>query len=113
MSARPVRARHRFVLSVLVALVLAACLSGAALGAAPPADTGARATTQNPVDINTADVKTLESVPGIGPALAKRIVDFRAEHGSFRRVDDLLKIRGIGEKSLDKLRPFLTVGKRG
>ena len=62
-----------------------------------------------PVDVNTASIDKLIEVPGIGPATAKRIVEFRQKNGPFKRVDDLLKIRGIGEKSLEKLRPYLKV----
>ena len=65
-----------------------------------------------PLDLNTASEGELTEVPGIGPALAKRIVEFRDEHGSFKRVDDLMKVRGIGEKSLEKIRPHVTVGKK-
>lgn len=64
------------------------------------------------VDVNTATVEELVKVPGIGDALAQRIVEFRSKNGPFERVDDLLKVRGIGEKSLEKLRPHLRAGAR-
>ncbi len=64
------------------------------------------------VDVNTATVDDLAKVPGIGDALAQRIVEFRTKNGPFERVDDLLKVRGIGEKSLEKLRPHLRAGAR-
>ncbi len=66
-----------------------------------------------PVDVNTATAEELQSVPGIGETLAKRIVEFRQEHGPFEKVDDLLNVRGIGVTSLDKLRPFLTIKRSG
>ncbi len=53
----------------------------------------------------------LVTVPGIGKALAQRIVEFREKNGPFAKIDDLIKVRGIGEKSLQRLRPYLTVGK--
>ena len=62
------------------------------------------------IDINQASVARLQDVPGIGPALASRIVAWRDEHGPFERVDDLLNVRGIGVKTLEKLRPYLEVG---
>lgn len=65
------------------------------------------------VDVNRASESELQVVPGIGPAMAKRIVEWRTEHGRFERLDDLLNIRGIGVKTLDKLRPYLTVGDEG
>jgi competence protein ComEA len=62
------------------------------------------------VNINTASAEELNSLPGIGPALAKRIVDYRREHGPFAQVDDLLAVKGIGPKMLDKIRDRLSVG---
>lgn len=59
------------------------------------------------VNINTADAKTLESLPGIGPAYAARIIDYRAKNGFFTSYDELLKIKGIGKKRLEKLLPFI------
>ena len=50
-------------------------------------------------------------VPGIGKSLSQRILAFRDKNGPFQSVDDLLKVQGIGEKSIQKLRPYLTVAK--
>lgn len=61
------------------------------------------------VDINSASAAELQKVPGIGPALAQRIIQFREEHGPYERIDDLLNVRGIGVRSLERLRPYLTV----
>lgn len=63
------------------------------------------------VNINLATTQELESLPQVGPALAKRIVDFRETHGAFKSVDDLLKVQGIGEKILAKLRDRVTVSR--
>lgn len=59
------------------------------------------------ININTADVKLLQELPGIGPAYAKRIVAYRQKNGDFKAKDELLKIRGIGEKRLAKIKPFI------
>jgi comEA protein len=61
------------------------------------------------IDINAATAEQLQRVPGIGETLARRIIEFREEHGPFEKVDDLLNVQGIGTTSLDKMRPFLTV----
>jgi competence protein ComEA len=77
--------------------------SGAAFAAAAPAPAGK-------VNINTATAEQLAAVPGIGDTLAARIVEQRGKAGSFKSVQDLLTVKGIGEKSLAKLEPQLTVG---
>jgi competence protein ComEA len=59
----------------------------------------------SPVDINRATEQELQQLPGIGPTLARRIIEARP----FRSVDDLRRVRGIGARTLDKLRPFVTV----
>ena len=63
-----------------------------------------------PIDLNAANVKELQESPGIGPVTAQRIIDMRQKSGRFKRVEDLLAIRGISQKKLDALRPYVTVG---
>jgi len=64
-----------------------------------------------PVNINTANSEQLQQVPGIGPATAQKILQMRKSYGPFKSVDDLLAIRGLGQKRLNKMRKYLTVGK--
>ncbi len=61
------------------------------------------------LDLNTATVEQLQQLPGIGPTTAKTIVRFREKSGPFRRVEELLVIRGITKAKLEKLRPYVTV----
>lgn len=61
------------------------------------------------VDLNSADAHTLQRLPGIGPALAERIVTFRIRNGPFLFAEDLLMVRGIGKKTLERLAPLITV----
>lgn len=61
------------------------------------------------INVNTANQKELESVKGIGPAKAKAILDYRAKHGPFKTVGDLDKVKGIGKKTLDEIRPQVAV----
>lgn len=65
----------------------------------------------HPININTASSADLQQVPGIGPSTAQKILDTRKSYGAFKSVDDLLAIRGIGPKKLEKMRKYLTVGK--
>ena len=61
------------------------------------------------VNINTADAAALETLPGVGPAIAERIVSDRETHGPYGSVDDLLRVQGIGEKKLEALRSSVCV----
>lgn len=57
-----------------------------------------------PIDINTAGPEELQDLKGIGPALAQRIVDYRAEHGPFRNIEELKNVSGIGDAIFDGLK---------
>jgi comEA protein len=86
-------------------LFLAVCLVVSALSAAtkkPPL---------KPININNASSDELQQVPGIGPVTADKILQMRKSYGAFKSVDDLVAIRGIGKKRLDKMRKYLTVSK--
>lgn len=61
------------------------------------------------IDINRAEVWLLEALPGIGPTLAQRIVDYRQQGGPFRNTDELLKVAGIGAATYERLKPLVTV----
>lgn len=61
------------------------------------------------VNINTADQKTLESLPGIGPTLASRIIDYREKNGPFSQVDEIMKVDGIGQKRYADIKDLITV----
>ena len=63
-----------------------------------------------PVDVNAAGEEELATLPGIGPALARRIIEYRAEHGPFRSVEELLEVKGIGEATLAGFRDRITLG---
>jgi competence protein ComEA len=78
---------------------------------AAPAKSGA-ANTKAPIgkiNINTASVEELDALPGIGPALGQRIVDYRTQNGAFGAIQDLKKVRGIGDKSFEELKDLITV----
>lgn len=62
-----------------------------------------------PVNINSADAKTLETLQGIGPAKANAILEYRKQHGNFKSIDELSKVEGIGDKTLEALRDEVTV----
>ena len=62
------------------------------------------------VNLNTATVAELEALPGIGAKVATLIVEYRTKKGPFRKIEELMNVQGIGEKSFLRLRPQLTVG---
>ncbi|HVT77143.1 MAG TPA: helix-hairpin-helix domain-containing protein [Acidimicrobiales bacterium] len=71
--------------------------------------TGATGAADAIVNINDADETALETLPGVGPATAKAILDYRTQHGKFRSVDDLLNVRGIGPSKLSQIKPHARV----
>ncbi|HEY3401490.1 MAG TPA: helix-hairpin-helix domain-containing protein [Geothrix sp.] len=64
---------------------------------------------QRPVNLNTATVTELMQLPRVGQKTAERIVAFRKQHGGFQRPEELMNVKGIGEKSYAKLKPFLAL----
>jgi competence protein ComEA len=69
----------------------------------------AKAVMQGTVNINTADATQLALLPGIGPKAADSIISYRSSAGAFTSIDDLVKVKGIGQKTLEKLRPYLSL----
>lgn len=106
------------------ALVIATLCGGTALAASPSSDVdvvieldaadqdGARfdatVSLEGEVNINTASAAELELLPGIGPSIAQRIVDYRAEH-PFKQRNNIMRVRGIGQKTFAKIKDFLVV----
>lgn len=89
------------------ALVILSICTGAfaAEPAAAPAQAGV-------VNINTADVAQLSMLPRVGEKAAQRIVDYRKDHGAFKKTSDLMQVKGFGAKSYEKLSQYLTVDGR-
>jgi competence protein ComEA len=89
---------------VAAALALALTLSaGLASAAAKPAPTGK-------VNINSASAEQLSALPGVGAKLAARIVEHRQKSGAFKSVQELMTVKGVGEKNFEKLQAYLTTG---
>jgi competence protein ComEA len=80
-----------------------AAAGGTAAGAAPPGPAGGL------VNLNTADQATLETLPGVGPVTAAAILEWRAQHGAFTSVDELLEVSGIGDATLAEIAPHVTL----
>lgn len=76
---------------------------------APPAGASGTAAATGLVNINTADVSQLDTLPGIGPALAQRIIQYREVNGPFKTIEELKNVSGIGDKNFEKLKDKITV----
>jgi competence ComEA-like helix-hairpin-helix protein len=81
----------------------------AALSAAPEETAEAKDVFKGPLDINKATKEQLIALPGIGAVTAERILLYRDDHGPFRSLEDLRKVRGISRRKLDQLRPLIAV----
>ena len=86
--------------SLVVALLMAAATAAVA---------GSAASAQGVVNVNTATAEQLQLLPRIGPALAERIIAFREANGQFKKAEELVAVKGIGEKSLENLRPYIVI----
>ena len=101
--------RHLLILLMVV-------LSATALAAAPvpasaqdkPAEAKAAPAPQM-VNLNSAPAELLERLPGVGPKTAARIIEYRQKNGGFKKIEELMNVRGIGEKAFLKMKPQLTV----
>ncbi len=96
------RSPRSSILAWIAALGLVVAASVAEAAESSPGLTGV-------VNVNTATLEELQLLPGVGEARARSIVAARKQRGGFKRVDDLLEVKGIGEAGLNRLRPHVTV----
>jgi competence protein ComEA len=96
-------------LSVLSGVLMAEPASVAAMQAKAGGRAAAKPTSPVIVNINKASATDLEALPGIGAKTAARIIEYRQKNGPFKKVEELMNVRGVGEKNFLKLKPQLTV----
>ncbi|MEJ2581094.1 MAG: helix-hairpin-helix domain-containing protein [Acidobacteriota bacterium] len=89
--------QQRIFLSCLVVAIALSAVAGAADGQQP----------NGVVNINNASAEELQLLPRVGPALAGRIIEFREANGPFRSVDEIIAVKGIGERSFENLKPYI------
>jgi len=96
--------------STTAMLALLVCLTAAVSAQTErPAPPKPASEMDSPLNLNTATQAQLESLPGIGTATALRILEYRQKNGGFKKVEDLMNVRGVGEKSFLRLKPLITV----
>jgi competence protein ComEA len=95
---------------VAVTALLTASFSAVAVQGAPATQQAAKPAAAATVNINTASVTDLEGLPGVGAKTAARIVEYRQKNGPFKKIEELMNVRGLGEKNFLKLKSQLTVG---
>jgi comEA protein len=100
---------RRFSLVIWVLALLLAGNTAYAAGQAKSAGRKAATALTTPVNINTATVAQLEALPGVGAKTAELIIEHRQKNGGFKKIEDLMNVKGIGEKSFLKLKPMITV----
>jgi competence protein ComEA len=98
--------KHCLIMLFLLAVV---GMAGVAPVSVVAADNPAASTVIETIHLNQATAEELQTLPGVGPALSERIVQFRTEHGPFTSVDQLTEVNGVGQAKLAKLRNQLTV----
>ena len=98
--------RLSLVIAILAALAIGSSSVHAMQAKAAPSPA---VTSSSPVNLNTATAEQLETLPGIGAATAKRIIEHRQKTGGFKKIEELMNVKGIGEKSFLKLKPLVTV----
>lgn len=104
----------RSALSLVLFWCVLCAVPSAALAQGAQSKGAAHSTTAKPastaiVNLNTASVTDLEGLPGIGAKTAARIVEYRQKNGPFKKVEELMNVRGVGEKNFVKLKPQITI----
>ncbi|HEY4684205.1 MAG TPA: helix-hairpin-helix domain-containing protein [Candidatus Acidoferrales bacterium] len=88
-------------------ILIGAILAAAVLLAPGPSLAAKKTWPAHPIAINQATVEQLTQLPGVGPVLARRIVEFRTKHGPFRRLEEMLAIQGVSRKKFESWKPHL------
>ncbi|HEY7449209.1 MAG TPA: helix-hairpin-helix domain-containing protein [Vicinamibacterales bacterium] len=92
----------------VVVTMVALAIAAPVFAQRPTSESSSQATS-SPLNLNAATATQLESLPGIGARTAERIIEYRQKNGGFKKIEELMNVRGVGEKSFLKLKPLITV----
>ena len=101
--------RLMFAVAIVIATLIVSPSSSWAQAAKGRGAAKAKATATDPINLNAATAAQLQTLPGVGASAAQRILDYRQKNGSFKKIEELMNVKGIGEKSFLKLKPLITV----
>jgi competence protein ComEA len=99
----------------LMCALMMVCVSALAPAASQEKPAGRKATAATataPVNLNTATAAEIASLPGVGPKAAQRIIEYRQKSGGFKKIEELMNVKGIGEKSFLKLKSLISVSEK-
>jgi competence protein ComEA len=97
-------------LAAAVAVAIVALSAPGASAQSKPAPSTVKPAVTGTININTASIADLQRLPGIGAKTASRVVEYRQKNGPFKKVEELMNVRGVGEKSFLKLKGQISVG---
>jgi competence protein ComEA len=102
--------RTLFSIAAVAGLLVSQSFTAAAAQSARAPRSAAKPPVTSIININTASATELEALPGIGAKTAARIVEHRTKNGPFKKIEELMNVRGVGEKNFLKLKPQISVG---
>ena len=100
---------NRFAAGTLALALLVVSTPAVEARQTPAQDTAAKAASPALINLNSATATELEKLPGVGPAMATRILEYRQKSGGFKKIEELMNVKGIGEKSFLKLKALVTI----